>query len=286
MLKHAIKYVLGFCVALWYVATGKRRRLLSYYDGEGTCLAIVGHDPKGKDLERLLRWYLRHGFTFVLPSSFEDGVPTGKRLAWLSFDDGWLSFKTEVLPVLEKLNIPATLFIAPHETEQGQLWTNGTRPFLGAAKIMEMYSLSWNERQKIVDDVFAKYGNVRRLLTKQDVIALARHPLVDIQNHTMTHLSCSHRPVEEVMEEIRTAQVALREWTGKDCRLVCYPFCHHTEETDRAIRAAGLVPVCGDAGEGTVENIGATRNMFKDRASMHENIGRSLNAWRGVKISA
>lgn len=281
-----IKYLLGYLLATWYGAIGKRHRLLAHYDKPGTCLAIVGHDPKAKDLERLLKWYLRHGFKFVLPSMIDNVMSANGRLAWLSFDDGWLSFKTDVLPVLEKLNIPATLFIAPHETEQGQLWTNGARPYLGAAKIKEMYSLPWAERQDIVDGVFAKFGNVRRLMTKQDVIELAKHPLVDIQNHTMTHMSCSHRPVDEVMEEVRSAQATLKKWTGKNCKLVCYPFCHHTEETDRAIREAGLVPVCGDAGEGTIEHLGATRNMFKDRATLQENIGRSLNAWRKVKVPA
>ena len=278
------RFLLGYFVAVWYVITGKRRRLLAYYDAPGTCLAIVGHDPKAKDLELLLKWYLRRGFTFIVPSMIDSGLPTNRRLAWLSFDDGWISFKTDVLPVLEKLDIPATLFIAPHETEQGQLWTNGTRLYLGMAKIKEMYALPWNERQKIVDDVFAKHGNLRRLMTKQDVIDISRHPLVDVQNHTMTHLSCCHRPVEEVMEEIKMAQVTLKEWIGKECKLVCYPFCHHTEETDSAVKAAGLVPVCGDAGEGTIERIGATRNMFKDHASLQENIGRSLNAWKRVKI--
>lgn len=279
-----MRYIVGYIVAIWYVITGKRRRLLSYYDKTGACLAIVGHDPKARDLELLLRWYLRHGFRFVLPAQLERQEMPGVRLAWLSFDDGWLSFKTDVLPVLEKLNIPATLFIAPHETEQGQLWTNGTRPFLGAERIRQMYSLSWAERQKIVDDVFAKHGNVRRLLSKEDVITLSRHPLVDVQNHTMTHLSCSHRPVEEAVDEIKQAQATLKEWIGKDCKLVCYPFCHHTKEMDSAIRAVGLIPVCGDAGEGTIEHLGATRNMFKDYATLQENIGRSLNAWRKVKV--
>lgn len=279
-----MRFIVGYLVAIWYMVIGKRRRLLTYYDKPGTCLAIVGHNPKTMDLELLLRWYLRHGFRFVLPSQLERQEIPGSRLVWLSFDDGWLSFKSDVLPVLEKLNIPATLFIAPHETEQGQLWTNGTRPFLGAEKIREMYSLPWSERQKIVDSAFAKHGNVRRLLSKEDVIELSRHRLVDIQNHTMTHLSCSHRPVEEVIDEIKKAQATLREWTGKDCKLVCYPFCHHTNETDDAIKAEGLIPVCGDAGEGTIEHLGATRNMFKDRASLQENIGRSLNAWRKVKV--
>lgn len=279
-----LRHIVGYCIALWYVAVGKRRRLLAYYDKSATCLAIVGHDPKARDLETLLRWFLKRGFIFVLPSNIETVPKDGKRLAWLSFDDGWLSFKTEVLPVLEKLQIPATLFIAPHETEQGQLWTNGIRPFLGSDKIKEMYDLPWKERQKIVDDVFRKHGNERKLLTKEEVIELARHPLVDVQNHTMTHLSCSHRPVGEVMNEVMEAQATLKEWTGKNCRLVCYPFCHHTDETDRAIKEAGFIPVSGNAGEGTISNLGATRNMFKDHASLQENIGRSLNAWKKVNV--
>ena len=279
-----LRYILGYCVAIWYVVIGKRNRLLVYYDKPGTCLAIVGHDPDRKDLERLLNWYLQQGFTFVLPSMIEEGNVTKGRIAWLSFDDGWQSFKTDVLPILEKLNIPATLFIAPHETEQGQLWTNGTRSYLGDSKIKQMYSMPWAERQKIVDDVFSKYGNVRRLLTREDIVVLSKHPLVDIQNHTMTHLSCSHRPVQEVLNDVMAAQETLKNWIGKDCKLMCYPFCHHTNETDNAIMAANLIPVCGDAGEGTIANLGTTRNMFKDKASLQENIGRSLNAWKKVKV--
>ncbi len=281
---NALRYILGFCVAIWYVIIGKRHRLLTYYDKPGTCLAIVGHDPNKRDLERLLKWYLHQGFTFIIPSMIDENIVAKSRIAWLSFDDGWQSFKTDVLPVLEKLNVPATLFIAPHETEQGQLWTNGTRPYLGAKEINQMYSMSWTERQKIVDAVFFKYGNVRRLLTREDIVVLAKHPLVDIQNHTMTHLSCSRRPVQEVLDDVMEAQMILKEWIGKDCKLVCYPFCHHTNETDKALMAANLIPVCGDAGEGTIECLGATRNMFKDKASLQENIGRSLNAWIKVKV--
>ena len=114
---NTLRYTVGFLIAIWYIVIGKRRRLLAYYDKPGTCLAIVGHDPKDCDLERLLKWYLRQGFTFVLPSMLKTEKESIGRMAWLSFDDGWQSFKSEVLPVLVKLNIPATLFIAPHETE-------------------------------------------------------------------------------------------------------------------------------------------------------------------------
>lgn len=278
-----MKLVAGYCLSLIYALIGKRRRLLRYYEQRGTCLAIVGHDPRAKGLEKLLVWYLRHGFTFVLP--WEDGLASKSgRLAWLSFDDGWKSFKTDVLPILEKLRIPATLFVAPHEIEQGQIWTNGTRRYLGSAKIAAMRKLAWAERQKIVDGIFARYGNPRQLLTKEEVVELSKNPLVDIQNHTMTHLSCRDRPIGEVLAEIHEANRVLKEWTGKVCKMVCYPFCFCTDETDRAIRALGFIPVHGDAGEGTLAAIGMTRNMFRDRATLQENIARSLNAWRKVVI--
>lgn len=282
-MKRFLKVIVGYFVALAYVVSGKRSRLLKYYEQPGTCLAIVGHDPKGGDLERLLKWYLKRGFVFIRPEQRES-MKTKGRIAWLSFDDGWISFKTEVLPILGKLNIPATVFIAPHETEQGQLWTNGTRPYLGQAKIKKMYAMPHAERQEIVDGVFKEHGNPRKLLAKEDVIELAKHPLVDVQNHTLTHLSCKSRPVEEVVAEVEAAQRVLREWTGKVCSLVCYPFCHATKETDQAIQKLGLIPVRGDAGEGTIAALGMTRNMFKDRASLQENIGRSLNAWRKVLV--
>ena len=60
------------------------------------------------ELDRLLGWLEAHGVLDRL---------------WLTFDDGWLSVG-ESVPVLEKYNVRAKVFIAPGETIRGRVWTS------------------------------------------------------------------------------------------------------------------------------------------------------------------
>ena len=280
-MKQIFRALLGFLLACWYVATGKRQRMLRAYDDENKILSIVGHDPTPEMLEKILRWIADRGFIFVSTDQLlSKDLPKGRK-AWLTFDDGWKSFKT-FLPIFEKLNIPVTLFIAPYETRRGQVWTNSVRPY--GADIHSMYKMDAKKRYEICDEILSRVGNTRRLLTEEEVIMLSRHPLITIENHTMTHLSCANHSKETITSEIKEAAEVIEKWTGRKTRLCCYPFGFRTEATDRAVIESGHIPVTCDAGEMEVDTIGKYRNMFKDKYSVAESICRALGAWRKVKV--
>lgn len=269
----------GWGVGAAYALTGARGRALRRYDDGDAVLGMFGHDMRPDVLEGSLRWLRNHGFSFIGSDELVDRVNGGAgrlsgRTAWLSFDDGWAGFEAQLLPLLERLEIPATIFVAPNETRRGHIWTNAMFERKGEAGdwLQDMYRLPADERYAVVGPVR------RRLATEDELRRLSRHPLITLENHTWTHLSCRDRPCSEVMDEVRRTQEELAAWTGRSPRLVCYPFGKHTGETDSAIRAEGLIPVWSMPGD-ILSAEGFPRNMMVELATDRENVGRLLRAW-------
>ncbi len=284
-----VRKLIGQAVAWRYALTGARRRMVHRYDEPGTVLSLFAHNPSATVLGSVLRWLRRRGFSFVSTDALlemaEGRRPWKSRTAWLTFDDGWAGFERNLLPVLQRYEAHATIFVAPHETSRGQIWTNSVMGNVASERWTTWYALSPDERYREVDAILEKIGNPRRLADVEELRRLARHPLITLENHTWTHLSASHRPVAEVVGEVRRTQAVLTEWTGRTPRLCCYPFGHWTEETDRAIVAEGLIPVHSDSGVMTLATIGSVRNMCTDTMTATENIGRILGAWPFVKVT-
>lgn len=282
-----MRSLLGWGIAMSFVLIGARRRAVRAYDRAGRVLALYGHDPRPWVLEGVLGWLKRAGFSFVstdeLLAMQAGKIPWRPRTAWLTFDDGWAGFEADLLPILEKYQAAATIFVAPGETARGQVWTNSILPAVGEAEVERLYGLAVEARYAAVDAVLARIGNPRHLAPEAELRRLAEHSLVTLENHTYSHLSCSHRPVAEVIAEVQHTQQILTDWTGRVPRLCCYPFGHFTEETDGALRAAGLIPVHSVPGQMDLETMGNCRNLVRDHFGVLENIGRALGAWVPVR---
>lgn len=252
--------ILGWLVAQAYWLTGLRRRAIAKARQPGMILPIVFHAAAPNEVRAILLWLKVH----ELLEHVE-----------LTFDDGWREFKS-MLPVLEEFGKSATLFIAPGETRRGRIWTDG----LSLADRKRLYGASEAERCFV-----GKASETPALLTEAEVREVARHPLVRLGNHTWSHVSCVHRPVDEVLSEIRRAQDTLTEWGGCAPTEFAYPFGRGTPELDAAIRALGLRPHYTRQGLTTEATRGAARNMVYEGMTIAENIGRILMAWPKVGVT-
>lgn len=285
-MKIRIRKLVGWLVAQAFAVMGRRRKALAVYRHHGNVLSIFGHSPRIAVLDGMLGWLVRHGFHFVSTDELldmRDGkCPWQPLTAWLTFDDGWAGFESELLPILRKYNVPATIFVAPHETERGQVWTNSVRRYV--SNMSGWYDLPSAERDAKIDAVLKDKPKVRTLADEAELKRLVATGLVALENHTLTHLSCSHRPVSEIETEIVATNAILREWTGREPRLLCYPFGHWNEASDELALRLGLCPVKCSPGVMSIAEIGARRNMFHDVMSNAENVGRVLGAWPAVNV--
>lgn len=253
-----------------YAAAGARGRVVRMLKA-GAMLPVVAHVLPAEELERILAWLKRKGVLDTL---------------WLTFDDGWSTVKDSI-PVLEKYGVRAKVFVAPGETMRGKVWTSAA----GDAGIPDEVWRGWyglgeadryRKMERMLGDlrgrICPKGGNLPLLLTKDEVIELSRHPLIDIENHTWSHLSATHRPEEEVVDEVVRAQAVLAEWTGRAPEWLAWPFGRGTPELDGRMRALGLKTVYTRQGL----ELPHCRNMVLNGVSFQENIGRLLTAWPKV----
>lgn len=252
---------IGWCVAQAYRLTGARRRAFARCRAPGSRLPIVFHDSSADEARGIL------------------AALRGIDLA-LTFDDGWLEFR-DVLDVLEEFQLRAIVFIAPGETERGAVWTNSLMEAgVPDGEWHPWYALPAAERYALCDA--RAPVRRRRLLTAETVRAVARHPLVRVGNHTWSHLSCMHRPMDEVLDEVDRAQTVLADWCGYAPTDFAYPFGRGTPGLDAEIRRRGMTPHYTRQGLVTADTIGEARNMVYPGMSLAENLGRILQAWPRV----
>lgn len=255
---------LGWLVAQAYVISGRRAAVCHRCRRERLVVPVLFHGPSPRDLDVILAELDR----LVGVESLE-----------LTFDDGRRETKGCV-PVLEKYDVPAVFFISPGEILRGFNWSESS-----AARCCGVSALCrLSERER--DVALAAAGCTKRandLLSVEDIRELAGHPLVEFGNHTWSHLSCSSRPLDEVLDEIERAQSKITEWTGRRPTKFSYPFGHDSDELDAAIRSRGLVPYCLRPGLAPCRCDGRFRNMAYEGMTLAENVGRLLAAWPRVR---
>lgn len=109
------------------------------------------------------------------------------RAVAVTFDDGYLDFKENALPILRKYGIPATLFVCAGEINPKDL------------------------------------GSDLPLMTAEEIAKLSRDPLVTIGSHGLTHGKLTRLSPEMAKNEIGQSRVLLEKATGKPIDFFAYP---------------------------------------------------------------
>lgn len=111
----------------------------------------------------------------------------------VTFDDGYLDNLHHALPILERYQVPATIFVTTDFCDQ-----NHSHPRYAATA--ERLHLNW-----------------------QEVRQLAAHPLITIGSHTMTHPYLPTLTTEVATREIVNSRQIIEHQLGAGVEFFCYP---------------------------------------------------------------
>jgi peptidoglycan/xylan/chitin deacetylase (PgdA/CDA1 family) len=201
---------------------------LKEIDKKEKIVSVYGHDPEKVAFEKLIKWFLKHNFNFITTDDlfqFVHKQKEVKRPVWLSFDDGWQTNFTNILPILEKYTIPAIFFISTTPIESGTFWwTKAQRNIdkLRVSSIKSLFELPNKERKDRLDQINEDI-KVREALTVEELQLLSNSKYVTIGNHTDDHVNCSKCSNRELIEEIEIANKKIKSWTGISVRDFAYP---------------------------------------------------------------
>ncbi|WP_443064955.1 polysaccharide deacetylase family protein [Streptomyces sp. NBC_00576] len=159
-------------------------------------------------LDAQLRWLHRHGLRGVgvaeLLAARSRGE--GRGLVGLTFDDGYADFLTNALPVLERWDCGATLFVLPGRLGGENAWD--------------------------------PLGPRRPLLTADGIRAVAGAG-VEIGSHGLTHVDLTKADDEVLRAEVAESRAVLSELSGAPVEGFCYPYGTVDQRAVDAVRAAG-----------------------------------------------
>lgn len=201
-------------------------------------LSLYYHDPIVSGVEKMICHYQKRGYRFVsveeLLGIMQAGKPLKEKLAFISLDDGWKQ-NFDLLPVIEKYNVPVCIFIATEPVLSGNFWWEYVGKVRDKKGLEEFKKLPYEEFYGQLKEIKSRITLERSAMTKEEVIEISRHPLISIQAHTVHHPILTTQPDDVVEMEIKESKRILEEWTGKKIIAFSYPNGRNTKrESDTA----------------------------------------------------
>ena len=182
----------------------------------------------------------------------------------ITFDDGYKDNLLNALPILEDLNIPATIFIATGSIQKkiemwwdelekyllignnfpdsftlkddvfGCTWRTSSREYrincYQALHYMMKNCISFVQREQWFEQLSEWRKETRRvrndfqLVNEEDCSLLSKSPLITIGAHTVSHISLGYRDIETQIEEILDSIRELERLVKKKITVFSYPF--------------------------------------------------------------
>lgn len=188
--------------------------------------SIYYHNPKPYQLDRLLNRYISKGIRFIsideLFCIISNKEEVKEKLCFLSFDDGWLS-NLDLLPVIEKYNVPICIFVATEPLKSGNYWWEFITEERGLEGMIEFKKLPYEEFYTQLDRAKRTISLKRSSMTLYELKDIARHPLVSIQSHTVNHPILTNVPTVVLRNELVQSKQILEDLCGNEIFAFSYP---------------------------------------------------------------
>jgi peptidoglycan/xylan/chitin deacetylase (PgdA/CDA1 family) len=208
-------------------------------------------------LEWTLCWLKAEGIEFVSLDQVVERLrePSSPPFAAFTFDDGYADTLTHALPVMERFAAPFTVYVTSEMVSRDiDAWWLGLAALLRAQDSVELpdLGLRWDcanlaskkraymtiesmihKNYEVLPHVRTaiKAGGIdcralvdREALSTDQLRQLARHPLVTIGAHTVTHRNLAQAPAAAVEWEIAANRNFLQETIGKPIKHLAFPF--------------------------------------------------------------
>jgi peptidoglycan/xylan/chitin deacetylase (PgdA/CDA1 family) len=198
-----------------------------------------------------------------------DGGPLPSRCVSVTFDDGYADNHRHAFPVLKRLGIPATIFLATGFIGGGQglFWWDeicrwresgvktvgieglGRRSVATLAQrdrlLAEMKRFPMDELLRRVRDVSTELGlgpdpRAAEDFMTWDQIREMQQAGISFGAHTVCHCLLPRESPERCRLELLRSRGDVEKETGRPCTLFCYPNGMGSLETEQAVHAAGF----------------------------------------------
>lgn len=214
-------------------------------------ISLYYHDPIVSGFEKMIKYWQRRGYRFISMDEMRDIMLSKKepqeKLAFITLDDGWKQ-NLELLPIIEKYNVPISIFISIQPIIEGNFWWEYAGKVYDKQEVNEFKLLPYEEFYKQLSAIKEKVTLTRSAMTIDEVKQISKHPLVSLQAHTINHPILTSVPDDVLEMELKDGKEILESWIGK--RVYAFSYCNgrNTE------RESGMARKYYDIAFTTVQN--------------------------------
>jgi len=145
----------------------------------------------------------------------------------LTFDDGLANNYHVGLPILEKYEAPAIFFISTQHIKDPENWLSATRALARAV---------WQSENFVPKDIAAEFYDGMSI---EQLSACAKHPLISIGSHTVSHPYLTQCEQEMLSFELVQSKRFLEGITDQYVDLFAYPTGNYNAQVAQAVQEAG-----------------------------------------------
>lgn len=250
---------------------------------------ILFHDLSPTDADKVFS-YLSNKYNIISLKDFVDSIHHIKnfkippKALILTFDDGHKG-NYELLPILKKYNLPATIFLCA-----GIVGTNRHYWFKHASLKFNVESLknkSNTYRLSVLREIGfeqTKEYPKRQALSYEEIEEMKN--FVDFQSHTLFHPSLPHCNNKEAWSEINESKKLLERKLNKKIYAIAYPFGEYSARDIELCKKAGYM--CGvtvDFGFNTIwtDPFRLKRLSLRDTGDINEISVKASGVWAFLK---
>lgn len=211
-----------------------------------------------KQFEKHLLYFKKHFEIVTVKEQFHSVNTSGKKRISISFDDGYKNNLIEALPLLEKYEIPVTIFVSGICADDSNelLWMSyimtlkhfypGQKITLGKYNFVnfwdEQYKISiqnvikqasYDEREMYLNTLISRYDleeklkeiprELWELLTSDDIIELNKSKWVEIGSHGYSHYNLGVINSEYSRLELEKSKILLENILNSKVSMIAYP---------------------------------------------------------------
>lgn len=251
-------------------------------------LSIYFHDPSPELFEQIVLWLKRNKYRVIDMNECYDILSNKRevkeRVAYLSFDDGWKS-NLELISIIEKYNIPITIFVATAPIESGNYWWEFADASKEKSKKFSMKSLKEDAFYEELAQLKAKHQLERSSITEEELIRMSKHPLISIQSHTINHPILINSSQETLDKELVESKKYLEDKTQKEVFAFSYPNGDFGNREVKAVENAGYkIAFTTKATKINTANIKnlllVPRKAINTYGGKYENLAKVIGTWQ------
>jgi len=242
----------------------------------GVCDDKMGFSKRNistRDFEFIIR-YLKDNFDIISLKDSFDVDKNGQTIS-ITFDDGFKNNYTKALPILEKYQANATVFVSSLVTDskfhgllypevfsalkffysdrnivvRGRNFYNLKEVESGILLQDYLNQLKCDERGAYIEKLIDNYHltdklqnvdeNLWKLMSKDELFELSKSPYIEIGSHTNKHFKLSNCRTEVVNNELINSKKLLESTLGSEIDTLAYPYGDYSDEVIELSKEAG-----------------------------------------------